>query len=132
MCAHFQEFEKKLFQKTMRSNARMDGNSFFECKQAARNMQKLLVASAQHTVGRTEIRNSPSILHIILAEVLLIQKMCCAYKFESDVHFYVLASENENELVVLSVLNALEESLVLLLGNRLCRSALLQVSLIYF
>lgn len=66
-------FEKKLYQKTHRTNARSD------------------------------------------AEVVLFEKYIVVYKYIADVFFYVCAPSEENELVVLSVLNCLEDSLQTLL-----------------
>jgi len=78
------EFEKKLHQKTCRTNARVD------------------------------------------AEILMFQNCIAVYKFCSDAFFYVLADSNENELVVLSVLNALEETMSNLLRNQVSKKLLVE------
>lgn len=75
-------FEKKLYQKTCRTNAKQD------------------------------------------AEVLLFEKYVVLYKFVNDVIFYVCAPAEENELIVLSVLNCLEESLHQLLRNQVSKRTL--------
>jgi len=62
-------FERKVFEKTQKSNARSD------------------------------------------ADVLIFDTLLCVYKFRADVLMYVFGPQEENELVVLSALNSIDESL---------------------
>eukprot|EP01006_Ploeotia_vitrea_P046291 TRINITY_DN67015_c0_g1_i1.p1 TRINITY_DN67015_c0_g1~~TRINITY_DN67015_c0_g1_i1.p1 ORF type:complete len:198 (-),score=120.30 TRINITY_DN67015_c0_g1_i1:79-627(-) len=52
------------------------------------------------------------------AEVLLFDKYVCLYKFTADVYYYVISGTDANELIVLSVLNCLEESVSNLLRGQ--------------
>lgn len=56
-------------------------------------------------------------LTVSLAEVLIKDGYCVLYQFVSDVFFYVIASDNENELIVASVLEAVVGAVQLLLRD---------------
>jgi len=60
------------------------------------------------------------------AEILLFEGYLVVYKFNSDAYFYVLAPHDENELVVLSVLNAMEETMANLLRNQVSKKILME------
>jgi hypothetical protein len=49
------------------------------------------------------------------AEIVIFNKMVTVYMFCEDAHFYVTAHHDENELILVSVLNALVECLTKLL-----------------
>ena len=66
-------FEKKLFEKTMRTNAKNE------------------------------------------AEIIMFDNVITVFKFVSDLHFYVTGSQDENELILVTVLQALFDAISLLL-----------------
>jgi len=76
-------FEKRLYQKTSRSSARVD------------------------------------------ADVVLFENYIVVYKFISDAYFYVLGPQEENELILLSVLSALEEVMATLLRSQVSKKILI-------
>ncbi len=51
------------------------------------------------------------------AQIMLLEKFLVLYKFNSDAYFYVLTGSDENELIGLSVLTALEETMANLLRS---------------
>eukprot|EP00274_Cyanoptyche_gloeocystis_P000713 CAMPEP_0196655880 /NCGR_PEP_ID=MMETSP1086-20130531/10005_1 /TAXON_ID=77921 /ORGANISM="Cyanoptyche gloeocystis , Strain SAG4.97" /LENGTH=191 /DNA_ID=CAMNT_0041988405 /DNA_START=34 /DNA_END=609 /DNA_ORIENTATION=- len=53
------------------------------------------------------------------AEILMFEGVIFVYRFSSDVHFYVGGSQNENELILVSVLTALYDSISTLLRSSL-------------
>lgn len=58
------------------------------------------------------------------AEVAHYKKHVAVYKFCADACFYVVGADTENELVLLKVLDALEESMQLLFRNQVDRATL--------
>jgi len=77
-------FESNLFQKTSKTNARMD------------------------------------------AQVVIFERFVTVYKFISDAYFYVLSGHDENELITLSVLTCLEETVTNLLRNQVDKRTLIE------
>lgn len=59
------------------------------------------------------------------AEIILFEGQLCLYKFCSDACFFVFASPDENELLVMSILNALEETMSNLLRNQVSKKVLI-------
>jgi hypothetical protein len=60
------------------------------------------------------------------AQIMLIDKFLAVFKFNTDAHFYVLSGSDENELIVLSVLTALEETMGNLLRNQIDKRTLIE------
>lgn len=52
---------------------------------------------------------------IFAAEILLLENNIIVYKFAQDLHFFVTGGDNENELILASVLQGLVEAVSLLL-----------------
>mmetsp|Transcript_18903 Transcript_18903/g.60719 ORF Transcript_18903/g.60719 Transcript_18903/m.60719 type:complete len:181 (+) Transcript_18903:124-666(+) len=52
------------------------------------------------------------------AEIIMFDKVICVYKFVQDLHFFVTGDEDENELILASVLQAFVESVSLLLRGQ--------------
>ncbi|CAK1548975.1 unnamed protein product [Leptosia nina] len=53
--------------------------------------------------------------HRANAEIIMLDGFTCVYKNNVDLYFYVMGSSHENELILQSVLNALYESVSILL-----------------
>ncbi|XP_013136779.1 PREDICTED: coatomer subunit zeta-1 isoform X3 [Papilio polytes] len=53
--------------------------------------------------------------HRANAEIIMLDGLTCVYKSNVDLFFYVMGSSHENELILQSVLNALYESVSILL-----------------
>ena len=51
----------------------------------------------------------------VAAEVIMFDSLVVVYKFVNDVHFYATGLADENELIIHSVLQALTESISILL-----------------
>eukprot|EP00179_Madagascaria_erythrocladioides_P000597 CAMPEP_0198309340 /NCGR_PEP_ID=MMETSP1450-20131203/1761_1 /TAXON_ID=753684 ORGANISM="Madagascaria erythrocladiodes, Strain CCMP3234" /NCGR_SAMPLE_ID=MMETSP1450 /ASSEMBLY_ACC=CAM_ASM_001115 /LENGTH=180 /DNA_ID=CAMNT_0044012093 /DNA_START=102 /DNA_END=644 /DNA_ORIENTATION=- len=60
------------------------------------------------------------------AEILMYENVVAVYKSGQDVYFYVLGSYDENELILLSALNALYEALYKMLREQIDKRALLE------
>ncbi len=52
----------------------------------------------------------------IAAEIIMAEQFVVVFKFVSNLHFYVVGSAEENELILESVLQAYVDSIALLLG----------------
>ncbi|XP_063370862.1 coatomer subunit zeta-1 isoform X2 [Cydia amplana] len=63
--------------------------------------------------------------HRANAEIIMLEGLTCVYKSNVDLFFYVMGSSHENELILLSVLNALYESVSILLRRNVERRVLL-------
>jgi hypothetical protein len=88
-------FEKKLFTKTSKSLARIDGII---------SISILLPIPLAYCMGMGMV-----VWYVLTADVLLFEKWMILHKWNGDSLFYVLAPQNENELILLSILNTLEE-----------------------
>ncbi|CAM6127694.1 unnamed protein product [Calypogeia fissa] len=85
-------FEKSLFTKTQRTSARAEG--------------KVTVASNEWVEGD------------LLAEIGMFDGYITVYKFISDLHFYVTGGDEENELILATVLQGFFDAVgILLRGN---------------
>jgi len=60
------------------------------------------------------------------AEVILLDGIIAVYKLVSDVYIVVLGSDRENELIIASVLSALEESLQKLVRGSIDKRSLIE------
>jgi len=60
------------------------------------------------------------------AEIILFENFVAVYKCVSDAYFYVIAEAGENELLVLSVLQALEETMSNLLREQVNKCTLIE------
>ncbi|KAK6911918.1 AP complex, mu/sigma subunit, partial [Dillenia turbinata] len=86
-------FEKSVFTKTQKTNART------EALLAMHDMEYLLVQIAW------------------LAEITLFENNIIIYKFVQDLHLFVTGSEDENELILSTVLQGFFDAVALLLRN---------------
>ncbi|CAB3241885.1 unnamed protein product [Arctia plantaginis] len=62
--------------------------------------------------------------HRANAEIIMLEGLTCVYKSNVDLFFYVMGSSHENELILQSVLNALYESVSILLRRNVERRVL--------
>eukprot|EP00898_Chlorokybus_atmophyticus_P002429 jgi/Chlat1/3187/Chrsp22S03459 len=69
------------------------------------SFEKSLFAKTQRTNARGE------------AEIIMLDNVLSVYKFASDLHFYVTGGEDENELLLVTVLQCLFDAVSLLLRN---------------
>jgi len=60
------------------------------------------------------------------AEVILLDGIIAVYKLVSDVYIVVLGSDRENELIIASVLSAVEESLQKLVRGSIDKRSLIE------
>ena len=89
-------YEKSVFSKTSRTNARGEGTHF----------AVLLMLLTLYTV---------TLYSCVAAEVTMFDEVVVCYKFIGDLMFYVTGSQDENELILHTVLVAFYESVTLLL-----------------
>lgn len=59
------------------------------------------------------------------AEIIMLDGLTCVYKSNVDLFFYVMGSTHENELILVSVLNCLYDSVSLILKKNVERRALM-------
>mmetsp|Transcript_8127 Transcript_8127/g.28567 ORF Transcript_8127/g.28567 Transcript_8127/m.28567 type:complete len:179 (-) Transcript_8127:933-1469(-) len=67
---------------------------------------------------RTNARGEP--------EIILFDNTICVYKVIADLHFFVTGSADDNELILVSVLNAFVEAVVMLLRNNVEKKTVLE------
>mmetsp|Transcript_28662 Transcript_28662/g.39588 ORF Transcript_28662/g.39588 Transcript_28662/m.39588 type:complete len:179 (-) Transcript_28662:183-719(-) len=60
------------------------------------------------------------------AEIIMFDNVITVFKFVSDLHFYVTGSQDENELILVTVLQALFDSISLLLRNAVEKKTVLE------
>lgn len=63
--------------------------------------------------------------HRANAEIIMLDGMTCVYKNNVDLFFYVMGSTYENELILVSVLNCLYDSVSLILKKNVEKRAVL-------
>ncbi|ESO00642.1 hypothetical protein HELRODRAFT_113173 [Helobdella robusta] len=63
--------------------------------------------------------------HKTNAEILMLEGLICIYRSSVDLLFYVIGSAQENELILVSVLNCIHESISTLLRKNVEKRALL-------
>uniref|UniRef100_A0AC34FAV1 Coatomer subunit zeta n=1 Tax=Panagrolaimus sp. ES5 TaxID=591445 RepID=A0AC34FAV1_9BILA len=63
--------------------------------------------------------------HKANSEIILLDGLICVYRSNVDLFFYVIGSQSENELVLVSVLNCLYESVSTVLRKNVEKKALL-------
>ncbi|RLN24055.1 hypothetical protein C2845_PM07G13930 [Panicum miliaceum] len=113
-------YEKSVFTKTLKTNARAEGIQTLY----ARLMVKLNLGSPLIYLGTRECLLSTT-------EITLFDGYIVVYKFVHDLHFFVTAGDDENELILASVLNGFSDSVGLLLrGDVEKRTALENLDLI--
>ncbi|TXG68521.1 hypothetical protein EZV62_003456 [Acer yangbiense] len=114
-------FEKNMFIKTMKTNARMEGYII-------------------HTLSRTTFfidfaslgRGLVSFHNPYAADITILDDNIIVYKFVQDLHFFVTGSVEENELLLSSVLQGFFDAVTLLLRNNVDnREALKNLDLIF-
>ncbi|XP_050294830.1 coatomer subunit zeta-1 isoform X2 [Anthonomus grandis grandis] len=64
--------------------------------------------------------------HRANAEIIMLDGLTCVYKSTVDLFFYVMGSSNENELILMSVLNCLYDSVSQILRKNLEKRAVLE------
>eukprot|EP00959_Pyramimonas_sp_CCMP1952_P214936 4498023-Pyramimonas_sp.AAC.1 len=60
------------------------------------------------------------------AEIIMFDNVITVFKFVSDLHFYVTGSQDENELILVTVLQALFDAISLLLRNQVEKKTVLE------
>ena len=63
--------------------------------------------------------------HRANAEIIMLDGLTCVYKSNVDLFFYVMGGTHENELILLSVLNCLFDTISLILKKNVEKRALL-------
>lgn len=63
--------------------------------------------------------------HRAASEIIMLDGLTCVYKNNVDLFFYVMGSIQENELILLSVLNCLYDSISLILKKNVEKRAVL-------
>ncbi|XP_029206794.1 coatomer subunit zeta-1-like [Acropora muricata] len=63
--------------------------------------------------------------HRANAEIIMLDGLTCVYRSNVDLFFYVMGSSNENELILVSVLNAFYDAISLLLRKNVEKRALM-------
>lgn len=63
--------------------------------------------------------------HRANSEIIMLDGLTCVYKSNVDLFFYVMGSTHENELILLSVLNCLFDTINLILKKNVEKRALL-------
>ncbi|KAL1512777.1 hypothetical protein ABEB36_002308 [Hypothenemus hampei] len=64
--------------------------------------------------------------HRANAEIIMLDGLTCVYKSNVDLFFYVMGSSNENELILMSVLNCLYDSVSQILRKNVEKRAVLE------
>jgi hypothetical protein len=96
-------FEKKLFEKTMRTNAKNEG--------------ALACLAASHPVPSPARARAPALARadavspFRAAEIIMFDNQIVVYRNSCDVWFYVVGSQTENELILVNALMALYDAL---------------------
>ncbi|XP_068689328.1 coatomer subunit zeta-1-like [Montipora capricornis] len=63
--------------------------------------------------------------HRANAEIIMLDGLTCVYRSNVDLFFYVMGSSNENELILVSVLNAFYDAISILLRKNVEKRALM-------
>ncbi|CAN6972789.1 unnamed protein product [Brassica rapa subsp. trilocularis] len=95
-------FEKYVFTKTAKTNARTEGKT--QLKFPHYSFMYFFVYLYH-------------MLHFLAAEITLLENNIVVYKFAQDLHFFVTGGEDENELILSSVLQGFFDAVALLLRN---------------
>lgn len=64
--------------------------------------------------------------HRANAEIIMLENMTCVYKNNVDLFFYVMGSSHENELILVSVLNCLYDSISQILRKNVEKRSLME------
>ncbi|KXJ28041.1 coatomer subunit zeta-1 [Exaiptasia diaphana] len=64
--------------------------------------------------------------HRANAEIIMLEGMTCVYRSSVDLYFYVMGSFNENELILVSVLNAFFDAVSMMLRKNVEKRTLLE------
>lgn len=64
--------------------------------------------------------------HRAATEIIMLDGLTCVYKNNVDLFFYVMGSTHENELILLSVLNCLYDSISLILKKNVEKRTVLE------
>ncbi|KAL3288831.1 hypothetical protein HHI36_003279 [Cryptolaemus montrouzieri] len=75
---------------------------------------------------RTFEKNLYNKTHRANAEIIMLDGLTCVYRSNVDLFFYVMGSSHENELILTSVLNALYDSISLILRKNVEKRGVLE------
>ncbi|KAK4006307.1 hypothetical protein OUZ56_011461 [Daphnia magna] len=64
--------------------------------------------------------------HRANTEIIMLENMTCVYKSNVDLYFYVMGSNHENELILVSVLNCLYDSISQILRKNVEKRSLME------
>ncbi|XP_031557045.1 coatomer subunit zeta-1-like [Actinia tenebrosa] len=64
--------------------------------------------------------------HRANAEIIMLEGMTCVYRSSVDLYFYVMGSSNENELILVSVLNAFFDAVSMMLRKNVEKRTLME------
>ncbi|XP_046452971.1 coatomer subunit zeta-1-like [Daphnia pulex] len=64
--------------------------------------------------------------HRANTEIIMLENMTCVYKSNVDLYFYVMGSSHENELILVSVLNCLYDSISQILRKNVEKRSLME------
>ena len=108
-------YEKSVFAKTSRTNARGEGEQPHVTISA---VQFVFVAMVQPLGASTTMQAGD--LGMCAAEITMFDDVIVVYKFVADLMFFVTGSQDDNELILQTVLQAFYESVSLLLRYHWC------------
>ncbi|RVW52039.1 Coatomer subunit zeta-2 [Vitis vinifera] len=104
-------FEKSVFTKTQKTNARTEG---IIIKLNSKSIVSLVVFVQDFRIIYLFI-----ILLISAAEIAMFENNVVIYKFIQDLHFFVTGGDDENELILATVLQGFSDAVALLLRNNI-------------
>ena len=115
-------FEKKLFDKTARTNAKNEGAPYLgpACiRRLVRRASRRTISCPNMHTNRTcrcgTWVSDTSCSLFCAAEIIILDSLVTVYRNSCDVWLYVVGMQTENELVLVNVLTALHEALSTLL-----------------
>ncbi|MBA0796512.1 hypothetical protein Gohar_007275, partial [Gossypium harknessii] len=104
-------FEKSLFTKTQKTNARTEGKQFVFLFVHSH----LSFSSCPDKKYHSLTFHNVFIPFLFTAEIAMFESHIIVYKFVQDLHFFVTGAENENELILVTVLQGFFDAVGLLL-----------------
>ncbi|MBA0650444.1 hypothetical protein Goklo_017862, partial [Gossypium klotzschianum] len=114
-------FEKAVFAKTQKTNARTDGKILllhYDFSVNGRSVSLWETSSGSVARGVGEPFNGGGIVlgvSMLDAEITMFDNYVVVYKFVQDLHFFVTGGENENEIILAAVLQGFFDAVGLLL-----------------
>lgn len=108
-------FEKSLWNKTTRTNARQEG-ALLDARALHLHAPHPEASACSSNNNKCEsMVQEPLVSLLLTAEIIMVDNYVMVYKYLGDLMFYVTGSQDENELILYSVLQAFYESVSLLL-----------------